>query len=247
MSALPLLLGHRGTRALRVARENSFAAFDAALTQGCDGFEFDVRATADGALVAVHDPQSRGVTVAKAQRTRLAHLPLLAEVLQKYGASGFLDIELKVEGIVPAVLQLLREHPPIRGYVVSSFLPSVVLELRARRSAIPLGIICEKPSQVRRGLELPVDYMILAQSLVRKEVVEKVHDAGRRLLVWTVNKPEVMRRLAAWGVDGIISDDPEQLVRTLRGERRTGKMPPAKRAKRVSVKTQPGSRKNGGG
>ncbi len=166
MSAPPLLLGHRGTRALRAAPENSFAAFDAALAQGCDGFEFDVRATADGALVTVHDPKYRGVTVAKAKQSRLAKLPQLAEVLQSYGARGFLDIELKVEGMGAAVLQLLRDHQPIRGYVVSSFLPSVVLELRARRSGIPLGIICEKASQLRRGLELPVDYMILAESLV---------------------------------------------------------------------------------
>ena len=247
MSALPLLLGHRGTRVLRAAPENSLAAFDAALAQRCDGFEFDVRATADGCLVTVHDPKYRGITVAKAQQSRLAHLPLLAEVLQKYGARGFLDIELKVDGVVPSVLQLLRDHLPIRGYVVSSFIPNVVLELRARRSAIPLGIICDKPAQLRRGLELPVDYMILAESLVRKELVEKIHDQGMRLLVWTVNKPEVMRRLAAWGVDGIISDDPALLVRTLRGQPKAGNMPPAKRAKRASVKAQPRSRNKGGG
>ena len=37
-----------------------------------------------------------------------------------------------------------------------------------------------------------------------------------RIFVWTVNDPEAMLRLAAWGVDGIISDDTELLVRTLR-------------------------------
>ena len=245
MPALPLLLGHRGTRVLRAAPENSFAAFDTALAEGCDGFEFDVRCTGDGALVTLHDPKYRGVTVAKAQRARLANLPLLEEVLQKYGARGFLDIELKVEGMGASVLQLLRVHQPVRGYVVSSFLPSVLLELRARRSGIPLGIICETTSQLRRGFELPVDYMILAQSLSREEVVTKVRKAGRKLLVWTVNRPEVMRRFAAWGVDGIISDDPELLVRTLRGERRVGKMPPAKQVKRASLKPQARSRKRG--
>lgn len=246
MSAPPLLLGHRGIRVLRTAPENSFAAFDAALAQGCDGFEFDVRATADDALVTVHDPKYRGVTIAKARRARLANLPQLSEVLKKYGTRGFLDIELKVEGMEPEVLQLLRDHRPVRGYVVSSFLPSVVLELRARRSALPLGIICDKPSQLRRGFELPVDYMILEQLLVREELVERIHDAGRKLLVWTVNKPEIMRRLAAWGVDGIISDDPGLLACTLRGESNAAEMPPAKRVKRASVKTHRGARKNGG-
>ncbi len=247
MAAPPLLLGHRGIRVLRTAPENSFAAFDAALTQGCDGFEFDVRATADGSLVTIHDPKYRGVTVAKARRSRLANLPLLSEVLRKYGARGFLDIELKVEGMEREVLQLLRDYGPERGYVVSSFLPSVVLELRARRSGIPLGIICEKPLQLRRGFELPVDYMILAQSVVREDLVEKIHDAGRKLLVWTVNKPEIMRRLAAWEVDGIISDDPGLLARTLSRQGDRSEMPPAKRVKQASAKAQRHSQKNGGG
>jgi len=244
MSAPPLLLGHRGVRVLRTVPENSFAAFDAALAQGCDGFEFDVRATADGALVTVHDAKYRGVTVATAPQARLANLPQLSEILKKYGARSFLDIELKVEGMEPEVLQVLREHRPERGYVISSFLPSVVLELRARRSAIPLGIICDKPSQLRRSFELPVDYMILEQPLLREELVERIHEAGRKLLVWTVNKPDDMRRLAAWGVDGIISDDPGLLARTLspRGDR--SDMPPAKRVKRASLKNHKGARKN---
>ncbi len=245
MSAPPLLLGHRGTRVLRTSPENSFAAFDAALTQGCDGFEFDVRSTADGSLVTIHDPRYRGIAVAKTQRSRLANLPQLSEVLKKYGSRGFLDIELKVQGMELEVLRLLRDYQPERGYVVSSFLPSVVLELRARRSGIPLGIICEKPLQLRRGFELPVDYMILAQSLVREDLVGKIHDAGRKLLVWTVNKPEIMRRLAAWDVDGIISDDPGLLARTLSRQGDRSDMPPAKRVKRASVKTQRDSRKNG--
>ena len=245
MSAPPLLLGHRGIRVLRTVPENSFAAFDAALAQGCDGFEFDVRATSDDALVAVHDPKYRGITIAKARRARLANLPQLSEVLKKYGARGFLDIELKVEGIEPEVLHALREHRPERGYVVSSFLPSVVLELRARRSAIPLGIICDKPSQLRRGFELPVDYMILKHSLVRHALVEKIHDAGRKLLVWTVNNPEDIRRLAAWEVDGIISDDPGLLARTLSRRGDSCDMPPPKRVKRASLKTHRGARTNG--
>ncbi len=247
MSALPLLLGHRGTRVLATAPENSFAAFDAALAQGCDGFEFDIRVTADGALVAAHDAKPHGITVANAQRSRLAELPQLAEVLQQYGARGFLDIELKVEGMETAVLQLLRDHQPILGYVVSSFLPGVVLELRARRAALPLGIICDKPAQLRRAFDLPVDYMILAQSLVGEELAKRVHDAGRRLLVWSVNRPADMRRLAAWGVDGIISDDPALLVRTLRRTGVAGGTPPAKRAKRVPAKAQKKSRNRSGG
>jgi glycerophosphoryl diester phosphodiesterase len=245
MLAPPLLLGHRGTRVVRTVPENSVAAFDHALSQGCDGFEFDVRSTADGVLVVVHDAKSRGVTIAKSKQSRLANLPQLGDVLEKYGPRGFLDIELKVDGLEPSVLRLLREHPPVRGYVVSSFLPSVVLELRARRGALPLGIICDTPSQLRRGLELPMDYMILEQALVEEDLVKEIRSSGRRLLVWTVNKPEAMHRLARWRVDGIISDDPGLLARTLSAQTAKSEMPRAKKVKRAPAKAVKKVRRRG--
>jgi glycerophosphoryl diester phosphodiesterase len=43
-----------------------------------------------------------------------------------------------------------------------------------------------------------------------------VHAAGKKIFAWTVNDREGMRRLASWGVDGLISDDTEALVATLK-------------------------------
>jgi glycerophosphoryl diester phosphodiesterase len=54
------------------------------------------------------------------------------------------------------------------------------------------------------------------QSLVNELLVKDVQRAGLRIFVWTVNDPQAMRRLAAWGVDGIISDETELMVGTLR-------------------------------
>jgi len=214
MTDLPLLLGHRGAR-LRTIAENTFAAFNAALDYGCDGFEFDVRLTADGRAVVVHNPTHRGLSVAKSKANQLKMLPRLEQVLEKYSSCGFLDIELKVTGLEPTLLAALRVCRPQRGYVVSSFQPEVLLEIRARGSGIPLGIICDRPSQLERAKSLPVDFMIAEQSLVDQRLVENIQAMGRKLIVWTVNKPEAMRRLAAWGVEGLISDDPALLARTL--------------------------------
>jgi glycerophosphoryl diester phosphodiesterase len=58
--------------------------------------------------------------------------------------------------------------------------------------------------------------VVLEEKLVDKPLVKDIHGAGKKLLVWTVNKPASMRRLADWKVDGIVSDDPELLVSTLR-------------------------------
>jgi glycerophosphoryl diester phosphodiesterase len=216
MPDLPLLLGHRGARVRPGASENTIAAFDLALEHGCDGFEFDVRGTADRSLVVCHDPKFGGVTIARASRQELPSLPCLEDVLARYAGRVFLDIELKVKGLESAVLTALRKQAPEHGYVVSSFLPAVLLELKARSALVPLGIICERKSQLRGWRESLADYVMVHESLVKRELVEEVHAAGRKLFVWTVNDAESMLRLADWGVDAIISDDTQRLVRTLR-------------------------------
>src|SRR6266571_4017894 len=53
-SELPRILGHRGARF--VAPENTVASFRAAIAEGADGVELDLRRTLDHALVCLHDP-----------------------------------------------------------------------------------------------------------------------------------------------------------------------------------------------
>ena len=66
------------------------------------------------------------------------------------------------------VLSALDEFPPQRGYVVSSFIPDVVMDLEARSSSVAIGIICETPAQLACWRKLPVDYVIPQQSLVNR-------------------------------------------------------------------------------
>ncbi len=216
MVRFPLLLGHRGARASTGIPENSFASFDLALEHGCDGFEFDVRLAACGTAVVCHDPKVGKLAIARSQAKRLPQLPRLTDVIERYGGRSFLNIELKVRDLESKVLTALGEFPPRRGYVVSSFIPDVVMDLEARNASVSIGIICETPAQLARWRELPVDYVIPHQSLVDQLLVQDVQHAGLRIFVWTVNDPETMRRLAAWGVDGIISDETKLLVATLR-------------------------------
>ena len=216
MANPPLLLGHRGARVSKAVPENTFASFDLALEHGCDGFEFDVRLTACGTAVVCHDPKVGKIAVARARAGQLSKLPQMKGVLQRYGQRAFLDIELKVKDLESKVLAALGEYPPERGYVVSSFIPDVVMYLEARNAAASIGIICETPAQLAQWPKLPVDYVIVHQSLVDWKLVQDVQNARLKVFVWTVNDRETMVRLANWGVDGIVSDDTELLVHTLR-------------------------------
>src|SRR5579864_1381512 len=121
-----LLLGHRGARAVKSIPENTIASFDRCLADGCDGFEFDVRLTADAQPVVCHDPKFEGAVIAKSPAKQLANLPKLEEVLRRYQESAFLDIELKVPGLERITADLLKQYPAQHGVVVSSFLPEVL-------------------------------------------------------------------------------------------------------------------------
>jgi glycerophosphoryl diester phosphodiesterase len=220
MFHLPLLLGHRGARASASIPENSFASFDLALEHGCDGFEFDVRLTACGRAWVCHDSRVGGLSISRATVEQLPRLPELQAVLERYRGRAFLDIELKVRNLETKVLSAMREFPPERGYVVSSFLQDVIMELKARSAVAPVGVVCQRVNQLARWPSLPLEYVIAHQSLVDRKLVEEVHGARRKIFVWTVNDSKAMLRFAEWGVEGIISDDTELLVRTLRRDGR---------------------------
>ncbi|MBI3474098.1 MAG: glycerophosphodiester phosphodiesterase [Acidobacteria bacterium] len=204
----PLLLGHRGARASRHIPENTLASFELCLQRGCDGFEFDVRRSADGVAVVCHDPHVRGRTVDGTMAADL-ELPTLNDVLQGFGARAFLDIELKVAGIEEETMSLLHKFPPQKGYVISSFLPAALTRVHELDPDVPLGFLCDERSELGRWEKAPVEWVIPHFSLADQALIEKCHAAGKRVMVWTVNDADGMRELVRWGVDAIITDETE--------------------------------------
>ena len=219
MGSSPILLGHRG--AFRYAPENTLPAFDLALEHGCDGFEFDVRMTSDGVAAVCHDPAIHGLSVADSDFASLltataGTLPRMQEVWERYRDRAFINIELKVSGLEEQVADLIRRAPPQRGAFVSSFHPEVLSALDEEELAAPTGYVCKDPAKLTHWRELGVEYVVLHHSLITPELAEEVNAARKRLIVWTVNDERDMRRVAALGAYGIISDDTQHLRRVLR-------------------------------
>ena len=223
----PLLLGHRGCRGAE--KENTLAAFDRALAEGCDGFEFDVRRSLDGRSVICHDPQFRGIDIAENEFDSLKIAPLrsrfgirrrhqvsesllcLEEVLERYGSRAFMDIELKVDGLEEATLAAIQRLSGLRGYVISSFLPSVVRRVHELDARAVAGYIFNDRDAMALWSSLPCAWVMPHYKLVTPELVHEFHDAGKHVMAWTVNNPGQMRRLAEFGVDALIADDPRLL------------------------------------
>jgi glycerophosphoryl diester phosphodiesterase len=211
----PLLLGHRGARASHNIPENTLASFELCLQHGCDGFEFDVRLSVEGQAVICHDATIGGMEIASTASKTLP-LPTLDDVLRQFADRAFLDIELKVAGLEAQTLAELRRYPPQKGYVVSSFLPGVLIAIHEIDPAIPLGFLCETKEQLRGWPQMPAEWVIPQLALVDRQLVELVHAAGKKIMVWTVNRAERMREFVAWGVDAIITDETERIAESVR-------------------------------
>jgi glycerophosphoryl diester phosphodiesterase len=221
-----LLLGHRGCRG--AFTENTFAAFDHALDAGCDGFELDVRRTADGTAVVWHDARLGGrfisrqefeglrercLTAGKLPRRPALALCALEAVLRRYMHVAWMDIEVKVRGVESQVVELVRRYRPARGFVISSFLRPVLVELHRMDPGLPLGLIFDRMPGAKVWRAMPVEYMKPSARLVTAARVRQFHAEGMKVLTWTVNEAAEMRRLSEAGVDGMIGDDPVGLAR----------------------------------
>ena len=129
-----LRLAHRGDHAL--ARENSLAAFVAAIARpGCDGVELDVRSSADGIAIVLHDATlarvqgrpDRADSLTAAQLESFG-VPTLAAALAACGPDAFLDVELKEDlgarALGPLVAARGLPDGSLARAVVSAFDPA---------------------------------------------------------------------------------------------------------------------------
>jgi glycerophosphoryl diester phosphodiesterase len=110
------------------------------------------------------------------------------------------------------VAALVQRYRPARGFVISSFRRPVLLELHRIDPRLPLGFIFDRMPREKLWRALPVEYMKPNARLVTPARVRDFHDAGKKVLTWTVNHPAAMRRLIEAGVDGMIGDDPVALA-----------------------------------
>lgn len=207
-----LILGHRGAPGL--APENTLESFRRALELGADGFEFDVRRSADGRLVVVHDARVGARLVARSTYADLratrdgAAMPLLEGVLREFG-HAWLDIELKVPGIEAPVLELAAKFCRPGRFVITSFSREVVARLKALDPAAPVGWLLRHSVRPEMWLQLQLNYLVPHVRALRRPLVEAARRRGLGLITWTANTPRVLRRALEMGVDAVISDFPD--------------------------------------
>src|SRR6478752_8358348 len=153
---VPVLCGHRGSGRGEVAghEENSLGSFRAAVAAGLSWVEVDARTTADGVLVARHDPtlpDGRFIADLRAAETDEAGLLRVADLLEDLPAHVCVDLDLKTaledalrpreQTTAALVAALARTAAQRRRVLVTSFDPAALLIVRERAPGIPIGLL----------------------------------------------------------------------------------------------------------
>ncbi|MEU0310976.1 glycerophosphodiester phosphodiesterase family protein [Streptomyces cyaneofuscatus] len=239
--ATPLAFAHRGGAADGV--ENTAAAFRRAATAGYRYFETDVHSTADGRLVAFHDPTLDRVTDAtgrisalpwsEVRRARVGGtepLPLFEELLEEFPEARW-NVDVKAEPALEPLLELIRRTDAWDRVCVGSFSEARVARahrLAGPRLATSYGVRGVLGLRLRSyGIPAPLRTGAVCAQVPERQggipvidarFVRTAHALGLQVHVWTVNEPERMAALLDLGVDGIMTDHIETL-RTVLSER----------------------------
>ncbi len=238
------VIGHRG--ASGHAPENTIAAFRGAVEMGARFIETDLQLTRDARVIAIHDSTLDRTTNGRGQvhsqtleeiRALDAgawfgsvappsfageRVPTLGEILsftREHDVNFYLEIKSgETWGVEHAVVGEVRDANASARIVILSFDPGILNSVYRLDETMMTGFLCEHPSSdlVERAVQLGARQLAPRGDLITPALVEKAHVAGLQVVAWTINEPEQMRRLMDAGVDGIMTDFPDRLVRAVR-------------------------------
>lgn len=242
MSAFPLIVAHRGLTAND--HENTIPAFAAAADLGVDMVELDVHETADGEFIVYHNfaprlwgPRWHRMTYHESRRHArdIHHGPRLSAVTAAVQTLS-LYVEIKILKDPNRLCSYLIQSPLPTGSVIASSNIETLQSLHQAGCAYPLLLVMRPhPHQyVAMALRTVVggnhkrmqsEFLAgvsLHNQLARRRLIQTLHENGKKVFVWTVNRRRRMVKLARWGVDAIVSDVPDALLALRRAQGGTG-------------------------
>jgi glycerophosphoryl diester phosphodiesterase len=222
--SIMLRIGHRGARAYEP--ENTIRSFKKAIEIGVDAVELDVRKTKDGQLVVMHDADVKRTTDGEGLVSELTlkeikgfsaekgeKIPTLKEALDFLDKKVKVIIELKETGVEDEVLALVKANRLEKNVIVTSFLEDALQKVRELDKDIATGLIYAKhKNPLKTALELKAQYLVALYRFTHTANVQKAHENGLKVIVWTINTPEEVAAYIQKGVDGIASDKPDILT-----------------------------------
>ena len=237
------MVAHRGFSG--GAPENTMAAFKKAIEIGSDMIELDVHLSKDGQVVVIHDDTLNRTTNGKGKVASYTlnelkpldagswfgsqfsgeKIPTLKEVLELTRGQILLNIELKGgdlrqysrEDLADRSLQEVEKAGMLNQVLFGSVDLSAIERIREKNPRVPVALIYSKswsfPQEATGGRPVPV--LSCLGTVLTQTNISKAHQQGVMVFVWTLNTEEHMEYFLNMGVDGIITNHPDRLIRIL--------------------------------
>jgi glycerophosphoryl diester phosphodiesterase len=219
-------VSHRG--AGKPEPENTLRSYEKAIRMGADMVEVDIRSSADGVLVLAHDDEIRDVNgreiavsehPLKELRTldlgEGERIPTLAEAVEACAGRCAMMADLKGEGFEEDLVHAFRDAK-FENVVIPGGSAFSRSRIRQLDPSLPISLSLDAvyrdvlTDDFFAGLD--TDAVTWQSPLLDAETVERLHDLGKVVFAWTVDRREEMDRLIAAGVDGIISNRTDLLM-----------------------------------
>ena len=226
----PLDIAHRGASADRP--ENTLEAFELAIEQGADMIETDLHRTRDGRVVLVHDSDLHGAEIATLSfeevRRAAPSIPTLEETLDACRERIPLNLELKrgeaglYDGIEEVELDEVSGRGLLDRTLFSSFHDPALERVRALEPDARIGLLVSPRAPIaieERARRLGAEAVHPGLRMANAALIDRLHDGGFRVYVFTVDRREDQTRLLDLGVDGLFTNYPSRLRALLDGRR----------------------------
>lgn len=232
------VIAHRGFSG--IAPENTLAAIQKAIDHQFEYYELDIHKTKDDSLMVIHDASvnrtsSNGMKGKVAEMTyeelskvevgysskfgeefKGEKVPTLREALTISKGKIKVCVELKVKGVEKEMLDIINDLGMKDEVIVFSFYYEALEKVRQLDEDIPILFLVGSANE--RSIDMAK--AINAQAIgagggnpITKEYIEKAHKTGLEVWRWTVDDEKTMKALIEVGVDGIISNFPNRLVK----------------------------------
>lgn len=234
MKNKPLIIAHRGG-AFLVKFENTIEAFDNALKLGADMIEFDVRKSKDNHLVICHNDNIEGYKISENNYQNILKIservgfrvPLLEEVIIRYGDKIRLDVELKEDGYESDVIGLIKKYLDYSRFVIKSFDDNLMKRVKEIDSNIKTGLLLgegnpkklirTRMSEIfpqRRIRNAKPDFICPNYKLLKIWRILHTNLHEKEIYVWTVNDKDMIEKMKD-KVDAIITDRPDLALKII--------------------------------
>lgn len=217
------IIGHRGAKGLGLEYENTLKGIKYALNLGVDLVEVDVRLTRDHIPIVFHDEDfSRVAQVplkpremffekikAKIKIGGIEPVPSLEEVIENVNGKCGLLIEVKEPEAVSNILKILEKHKYPEWIAIISFYEEVLNEIASINPKITTGLIYAKPpGKIVEAKKLKAKIILPHFRLATAKAVAFAHKLKLKVVTWTVNNIETIKKMLNNNVDAIATDYP---------------------------------------